>query len=113
SDANRGQQGVDNGRDRRRWCHTAAVVSRMYGENPFPAADVRAKEFLRMREAGMRFVAHLHEVPVLVGSCVEGRGEQATDELLPWRLPSRGQSELRSQLVSANEVRAVEALGEG
>ena len=55
----------------------AAVVSQMYGENPLPPGDLRAKQFPRMRESGMHFVAHLHEVPVLVVPCVEGRVENA------------------------------------
>ena len=55
----------------------AAVVSQMYGENPFPPGDLRAKQFPRMRESGMHFVTHLHDVPVLVVPCVEGRVENA------------------------------------
>jgi len=55
----------------------AAVVQQMYGDNPFPPGDLRAEQFPRMRKSGMHFVAHLHEVPVLVVPCVEGRIENA------------------------------------
>jgi nitroreductase len=55
----------------------ASVVLQMYGDNPFPSGDLRAKQFPRIRESGRHFVAHLHEVPVLVVPCVEGRIENA------------------------------------
>jgi len=55
----------------------AAVVSQMYGENPYPPGDLRAEQFPRMRASGDHFREHLHEVPVLVVPCVEGRVENA------------------------------------
>src|SRR5439155_19754976 len=55
----------------------AAVVSQMYGENPFPPGDLRAEQFPRMRESAMHFVTHLHGVPVLGVPGVEGRVENA------------------------------------
>ena len=42
-------------------------------EFPFPVGDLRAKQFSRMAESAMQLVTHLHEVPVLVVPCIEGR----------------------------------------
>jgi nitroreductase len=55
----------------------AGVVSQMYGENPYPPDDLRADQFPRMRASGAHFVEHLHQVPVLVVPCFEGRVENA------------------------------------
>ncbi|HLY37919.1 MAG TPA: nitroreductase family protein [Candidatus Binatia bacterium] len=55
----------------------AAIVAGMYGDNPYPAGDPRARQFPRMRASGEHFREHLHEVPVLVVPCVEGRVENA------------------------------------
>src|SRR5438874_8389484 len=57
--------------------HAAALVSQMYGENPFPPGDLRAKQFPRMRRPGMHFVTQLPDVPVLVEPCVKGRNLNA------------------------------------
>jgi nitroreductase len=48
-----------------------------YASNPFPAADQRAGQFVRMVDSGVHLYQHLHEVPVLVVPCIEGRFETA------------------------------------
>jgi nitroreductase len=55
----------------------AAIVAAMYGDNPYPPGDLRARQFPRMRASGEHFRVHLHEVPVMVVPCVEGRVENA------------------------------------
>src|SRR5690349_17368526 len=55
----------------------AAIVAEMYGDNPYPPGDLRARQFPRMWASGAHFREHLHEVPVLVVPCVEGRVENA------------------------------------
>ncbi len=54
--------------------HLAATA---YSSNPFPADDQRAPQFVRMVDSGVHLYRHLHEVPVLVVPCVEGRVETA------------------------------------
>ncbi len=44
---------------------------------PFPADDIRAQQFPRMQESGIYLKEHLHEVPVLIVPCIEGRFETA------------------------------------
>jgi nitroreductase len=39
----------------------AAVVAQMYGDNPYPPGDLRARQFPRMRASGDHFREHLHE----------------------------------------------------
>jgi nitroreductase len=49
------------------------LTQRYAGEFPFPLGDLRARQFSRMAESAMHLVTHLHEVPVLVVPCIEGR----------------------------------------
>jgi len=49
------------------------LTQRYAGEFPFPVGDLRATQFSRMAESAMHLVTHLHEVPVLVVPCIEGR----------------------------------------
>jgi len=51
------------------------LTQRYAGEFPFPVGDLRARQFSRMAESAMHLVTHLHEVPVLVIPCIEGRVE--------------------------------------
>jgi nitroreductase len=55
----------------RRGCDLLA--QRYAGDFPFPVGDLRATQFSRMAESAMHLVTHLHEVPVLVVPCIEGR----------------------------------------
>jgi nitroreductase len=49
------------------------LTQRYAGEFPFPLGDLRARQFSRMAESAMHLVTRLHEVPVLVVPCIEGR----------------------------------------
>lgn len=49
------------------------LTQRYAGEFPFPLGDLRATQFSRMAESATHLVTHLHEVPVLVVPCIEGR----------------------------------------
>ena len=53
------------------------LTQRYAGEFPFPLGDLRATQFSRMAESAMHLVTHLHEVPVLVVPCIEGRVQGA------------------------------------
>lgn len=44
---------------------------------PFPASDPRARQFPRVLESARYLADHLHEVPVHVIPCIEGRVERA------------------------------------
>ena len=46
-----------------------------YASNPFPEGDERAQQFWRVADSGAHLYRHLHEVPVLVVPCIEGRVE--------------------------------------
>ena len=48
-----------------------------YIDAPLPAGDLRAKQFPRFVESGAHLYQHLHEVPVLVIPCIDGRFETA------------------------------------
>ena len=48
-----------------------------YTDAPFPADDLRAQQFPRFAESGAHLYQHIHEVPVLVIPCIEGRFETA------------------------------------
>jgi nitroreductase len=48
-----------------------------YASGPFPADDVRTRQLPGMLTSGLHLYEHLHEVPVLVIPCVEGRFETA------------------------------------
>ena len=47
------------------------------GGLPYPADDLRAQQFSRMAESSAYLMEHLHEVPVIVVPCIEGRFETA------------------------------------
>lgn len=49
------------------------LTQRYAAEFPFPSGDLRATQFSRMAESAMHLVTHLHELPVLVVPCIEGR----------------------------------------
>jgi len=49
------------------------LTQRYAGEFPFPVGDLRATQFPRMAESGLHLATHLHEVPVHVVPCIEGR----------------------------------------
>jgi nitroreductase len=48
-----------------------------YATVPFPEGDLRARQFPRMVESSLHLYQHLHEVPVLLIPCVEGRCDAA------------------------------------
>jgi nitroreductase len=48
-----------------------------YASTPYPDEDQRAQQFPRMADSGSHLYRHLHEVPVLVVPCIEGRFETA------------------------------------
>src|SRR5262249_2859486 len=48
-------------------------AERYAGEFPFPTGDLRATQFSRVAESAMHLVTYLHEVPVLVVPCIQGR----------------------------------------
>jgi nitroreductase len=54
-------------------------LARIYtlGGLPYPAGDLRARQFPRMVESSTYLMEHLHEVPVIVIPCIEGRFETA------------------------------------
>src|SRR5207248_11170599 len=50
----------------------------LYGsDGPYSAGDLRARQFPRMHGSAAHLMEHLHEVPVLVVPCIEGRFETA------------------------------------
>jgi len=53
------------------------LVEIAYSSNPYPDGDPRRPQFDRMIDSGAHLYRHLHEVPVLVVPCVEGRFETA------------------------------------
>jgi nitroreductase len=55
----------------------AELLFQTYADNPLPSGDLRARQFPRMAESGLHLYEHLHEVPVLIVPCVEGRPESA------------------------------------
>jgi nitroreductase len=54
-------------------------LARIYtdGGLPYPVGDLRARQFGRMVESSAYLMEHLHEVPVIVVPCIEGRFETA------------------------------------
>jgi nitroreductase len=48
-----------------------------YGGRPYPPGDLRSRQFQRMAESSVYLMEHLHEVPVIVVPCIEGRFETA------------------------------------
>jgi nitroreductase len=55
----------------------AELLVQTYADGPFPAGDLRARQLPRMLESGFHLYEHLHEVPVMVIPCIEGRFETA------------------------------------
>jgi nitroreductase len=55
----------------------AEQLVQTYADAPFAAGDLRAQQFPRFAESGAHLYQHLHEVPVLVIPCIEGRFETA------------------------------------
>ena len=54
------------------------LLGELYGsDGPYPAGDLRARQFPRMHGSAAHLMEHLHEVPVLVVPCIEGRFETA------------------------------------
>jgi nitroreductase len=49
-----------------------------YASGPFPADDARTRQLPGMLASGSHLYEHLHEVPVLVIPCIEGRFETAS-----------------------------------
>jgi nitroreductase len=47
------------------------------GGLPYPPGDLRSRQFRRMVESSTHLMEHLHEVPVMVVPCIEGRFETA------------------------------------
>ena len=47
------------------------------GGLPYPPGDLRSRQFQRMVESSAHLMEHLHEVPVMVVPCIEGRFETA------------------------------------
>jgi nitroreductase len=56
----------------------AELLLPTYGDSPLPASDLRAQQFPRVAESGVHLYQHLHEVPLLVIPCIEGRPETAS-----------------------------------
>ena len=56
----------------------AELLVPTYADSPFPAGDLRAEQFPRFAESGAHLYQHLHEVPMLVIPCIEGRFEMAS-----------------------------------
>ena len=55
----------------------AAAFVQTYSLDMFPPDDPRCRQLPRMLESGRHLVAHLHEVPLVVIPCIEGRVETA------------------------------------
>jgi nitroreductase len=53
------------------------LMQTFYADVTYPADDPRAAQFPRMLQSGMHLYEHLHEVPVLIVPCIEGRPEAA------------------------------------
>ena len=54
------------------------LLGELYGsDGPYPAGDLCARQFPRMHGSAAHLMEHLHEVPVLVVPCIEGRFETA------------------------------------
>jgi len=54
------------------------LFSSTYGESgPYPSTDPRARQYSRMKSSATHLMQHMHEVPVLVVPCIEGRCETA------------------------------------
>src|SRR5215831_6214088 len=53
-------------------------LARMYDQGPpYPGDDLRTRQFPRVIASALHLREHLHEVPVLVVPCIEGRFETA------------------------------------
>jgi nitroreductase len=55
----------------------ADLLVQSYADGPFPAGDLRERQLPRMLASGFHLYEHLHDVPVLVIPCIEGRFETA------------------------------------
>jgi nitroreductase len=55
----------------------AELLLPTYADSTFPQGDLRARQFSRFAESGAYLYQHVHEVPVLVIPCIEGRFETA------------------------------------
>ena len=53
------------------------LVQTLYSNVSYPPGDPRTLQFPRMLESGFHLYQHLHEVPVLIVPCIEGRPEAA------------------------------------
>ena len=54
------------------------LLAQMYEAGPpYPADDLRTRQFPRMLASAIHLKDHLHEVPVLVLPCIDGRFENA------------------------------------
>jgi len=60
----------------------AELLMQRYAEMQLPEGDLRAQQFPRMVESGAHLLQHLHEVPVLLVPCIEGRPQT---EALVWQ----------------------------
>lgn len=60
----------------------AELLMQSYAEMQLPEGDLRAQQFSRMVESGAHLLQHLHEVPVLIVPCIEGRPQT---EALVWQ----------------------------
>jgi nitroreductase len=56
----------------------AELLLPTYADSTLPPGDLRAQQFSRLAESGVYLYQHLHEVPVLVIPCIEGRFEKAS-----------------------------------
>jgi len=53
------------------------LMKTFYADLKYPADDPRARQFPGMAESGLHLYEHLHEVPMLIVPCIEGRPESA------------------------------------
>jgi nitroreductase len=51
------------------------LVQTVYSDMKYPADDPRAGQLPRTAESGLHLYEHLHEVPMLIIPCIEGRPE--------------------------------------
>lgn len=53
------------------------LIQTFYADLTYPPDDPRAEQFPRMARSGLYLYEHLHEVPVLIVPCIDGRPEAA------------------------------------
>jgi nitroreductase len=53
------------------------LMQTFYADIKYPPDDPRSRQFPRMAESGLHLYEHLHEAPVLIVPCIEGRPEAA------------------------------------